>query len=235
MFATGRLVALSKHSNKIILVGAKKFRLPQISQEGLHSFRALSSYRGYNGSNERIQLQNNNNIIKWNNEIGILSRKNDRNGFQAIAYSKAFSTNENKDEKNANEENESNKEEGETKTTSDLRDTIHRLKSEHDNQETKNNNPNSDSNANSNSSPLDTAQGFLSSFMSEVGKTWEELLDSGSAKGINKRIGEAKNDAAPVEVYKGPTDLMMIDESEHMGAWEKMQKRLSEAPIIQGK
>jgi hypothetical protein len=28
---------------------------------------------------------------------------------------------------------------------------------------------------------------------------------------------------------------MMIDESEHLTAWERMQKRLAEAPIIQGR
>jgi hypothetical protein len=33
----------------------------------------------------------------------------------------------------------------------------------------------------------------------------------------------------------GTVDIMVIDESEHLTAWERMQKRLKDAPIISGK
>ena len=34
--------------------------------------------------------------------------------------------------------------------------------------------------------------------------------------------------------YKGTTAIMVIDEEEHYTAYERIQKRFSEAPIIQG-
>ena len=85
---------------------------------------------------------------------------------------------------------------------------------------------------------LDTSTLFVraadawDSFRTAVGTTWNELLQSGQRKSINKKIHpvETAGGDAP---YTGPVDIMVIDESEHLNAWERMQKRLTEAPIIQ--
>lgn len=144
--------------------------------------------------------------------------------FYGSGGSRMFSTNENKNE------------EKQSKTTSDLRDTVNRLKSEAGKTDSESESTEANKEGSSSSSSLNSIQGFFSSFSSGVAEAWKELLDSGSPKGINKRIGGNKPKAPkPVEDYDGPTDIMIIDESEHLGAWEKMQRRLSEAPIIQGK
>lgn len=69
-------------------------------------------------------------------------------------------------------------------------------------------------------------------FREEVGKAWDELVTSGERKSINKKIHpvETREGDAP---YTGPVEIMIIDESEHLTAWQKMQRRLSDAPIIQ--
>lgn len=36
------------------------------------------------------------------------------------------------------------------------------------------------------------------------------------------------------EAYKGSKDIMVIDPAEHLSAWERMERRLRDAPIIQG-
>lgn len=68
-------------------------------------------------------------------------------------------------------------------------------------------------------------------------ETWVELVESGKPKGINKRlhdsVNEKKKKNESVDQYDGTLELMIIDENENLGAWEKMQRRLSEAPIIQ--
>lgn len=69
-------------------------------------------------------------------------------------------------------------------------------------------------------------------FRTEVSATWQQLIKSGERKSINKKIHpvETAGGDAP---YTGPVDIMVIDESEHLTAWERMQKRLTKAPIIQ--
>ena len=62
-------------------------------------------------------------------------------------------------------------------------------------------------------------------FQTGVGETWQELLQSGERQSINKRIKTGP-------AYTGPIDIMVIDESEGLTAWERMQKRLTEAPVI---
>ena len=91
---------------------------------------------------------------------------------------------------------------------------------------------------------LHKARETASSFFGAVSQTWSELLDSGKARSINKRIHEPVRDLADGEVpedddatadkYEGSTAIMVIDEEEHLTAWERMQRRLSDAPIIQG-
>ena len=91
---------------------------------------------------------------------------------------------------------------------------------------------------------LHKARDTASSFFGAVSQTWSELLDSGKPRSINKRIHEPVQDLADGEVpedddaaadkYEGSTAIMVIDEDEHLTAWERMQRRLSDAPIIQG-
>lgn len=84
------------------------------------------------------------------------------------------------------------------------------------------------------------ASAAASSFMSGLSSTWQELLNSGKPQSINKVIHEplkkgetAEDDDAAADKYEGSKALMYIDPEEHLSAWERMQRRLSEAPIIQ--
>ena len=72
------------------------------------------------------------------------------------------------------------------------------------------------------------------SFSEEVGKTWSELIKSGDRKDINKKLIHPEETAAGEAPYTGSVEIMVIDESEHLTAWERMQRRLTEAPIISG-
>ena len=73
-----------------------------------------------------------------------------------------------------------------------------------------------------------------STFSEEVGKTWGDLLKSGERKDINKKLLHPEDTAEGEAAYTGPVEIMIIDESEHLTAWEKMQRRLTEAPLISG-
>jgi hypothetical protein len=73
-----------------------------------------------------------------------------------------------------------------------------------------------------------------SSFTEEVGKVWQQLLKSGERKDINKKIQHPEFRPEGEAPYTGPVEILVIDESEHLTAWERMQRRLTDAPIIQG-
>jgi hypothetical protein len=81
---------------------------------------------------------------------------------------------------------------------------------------------------------LNKASSTWAAFSEEVGKAWGELLRSGERKDINKKLKHPKDTVEGEREYTGPVEIMVIDESEHLTAWERMQKRLAEAPIIQG-
>lgn len=83
--------------------------------------------------------------------------------------------------------------------------------------------------------------------MESISETWQDLVASGKARDINKKIGTptAGGDGDPnygnddeaadkYEEYKGSKDVMLIDPEEHLTAWERMERRLRDAPIIQG-
>ena len=70
-----------------------------------------------------------------------------------------------------------------------------------------------------------------SGFSTEVSSTWQELVSSGQRKDINKKIHPVATTEGD-KPYDGPVEIMVIDESEHLTAWERMQRRLTEAPII---
>lgn len=80
-----------------------------------------------------------------------------------------------------------------------------------------------------------TATSAWSSFSEEVGKAWDDLLRSGERKDINKKIRHPHDTADGDRDYTGPVAIMVIDETENLSAWERMQKRLTDAPIIQGR
>ena len=82
---------------------------------------------------------------------------------------------------------------------------------------------------------LRQASSFWSTATEEVSQTWGELLRSGDRKDINKKIGHPQDTADGDKEYTGPVAIMVIDESENLTAWERMQKRLTDAPVIQGK
>ena len=67
----------------------------------------------------------------------------------------------------------------------------------------------------------------------EVGLAWKELVNSEQRKSINKKIHPVAT-AEGDKPYTGPVDIMVIDASEGLTAWERMQRRLTEAPIISG-
>jgi mitochondrial import inner membrane translocase subunit TIM44 len=67
----------------------------------------------------------------------------------------------------------------------------------------------------------------------EISSTWKDLVRSGERKSINKKIVHPTETAAGDAPYTGPVDIMVIDPELHLTAWERMQKRLTSAPIIQ--
>jgi len=83
------------------------------------------------------------------------------------------------------------------------------------------------------------------SFLDTVSRTWDDLVASGRPKDINKKIGTPSADgtdanyadddeaADKYEEYKGSKDIMLIDPEDHLSAWERMERRLRDAPIIQ--
>jgi len=116
-----------------------------------------------------------------------------------------------------------------------LEQTLNRMKGKEHNAESTSSDDATDSKTKDEGGSSEATSAFFSkastafsSFSSAVGETWEELLNTGKPKDINKKIGTPKSEA-----YTGPLDLMVIDESENLTAWERMQRRLTDAPIIQ--
>jgi len=79
-----------------------------------------------------------------------------------------------------------------------------------------------------------------STFSSSLSDTWQELLNSNKPQDINKKLHTSKpgsasdDDNEAADKYEGTTAIMIINEDENLNAFERIQKRLSEAPIIQG-
>ncbi|CAB9524561.1 membrane translocase subunit TIM44 [Seminavis robusta] len=110
-----------------------------------------------------------------------------------------------------------------------LRDTVNRLKNNKDT--TRSGDVDSSS-----KDILHQAANWFDNFTAEVGNTWQELVKAGERKDINKKLRQDLTPHATAEgeqEYTGPVSIMVIDESEHLTAWERMQRRLTEAPIIQ--
>jgi import inner membrane translocase subunit TIM44 len=121
---------------------------------------------------------------------------------------------------------------------SSLKETVERLQNEKVGKAKHEKETNKGSEATESSAKIDSGD-FLRKaadtwdlFKTEIAATWKDLVKSGERKCINKKIHptETAGGDAP---YTGPVDIMVIDPSEHLTAWERMQKRLTEAPIIQ--
>jgi len=178
---------------------------------------------------------------------GVFSRPND----SAFSGQRYFSAAPKEEETEKDESSDDSTTKNETKTTTtkkkkkgsgdSLRDAVNRAKAK-DGEEI----PEDSStfgNDDKTNELLHKARDTATSFLGVVSETWSDLLDSGKPKSINKRIHDPVRDLADGEVpedddaaadkYEGSTAIMIIDEEEHLGAWERMQRRLSDAPIIQ--
>jgi import inner membrane translocase subunit TIM44 len=139
-----------------------------------------------------------------------------------------------------------------TSKKKDLRESIERLKNESIGNSSGGEATGYDGGSSSSSSSIESnpyiekITSIGTSFLDTLSQTWDELIASGKAKDINKKIGTAtssSSDGAPnysdddaaadrYESYKGNRDIMVIDPLEHLSAWERMERRLRDAPII---
>mmetsp|Transcript_25104 Transcript_25104/g.52873 ORF Transcript_25104/g.52873 Transcript_25104/m.52873 type:complete len:408 (+) Transcript_25104:76-1299(+) len=137
-----------------------------------------------------------------------------------------------------------------TEKKKDLRESIERMKSQDQSSGSgrkDHDGPNTEEFASSNPY-VEKFSGMATSFLDTLSQTWQELVASGRARDINKKIGTpvegaghrepnyANDDEAAdkYEEYKGSKDIMVIDPEEHLSASERMMRRLKDAPIIQG-
>jgi len=142
------------------------------------------------------------------------NRQGKAKNLPVFAHRYFSATSEKKEEKDAPEEEEES-----------LKDTVRRMQQEKGK-------ASDDSNEQMNDF-MRKASSFWSTATEEVNQTWGELLQSGERKSINKKIGHPEDTLEGEEEYTGPVAIMVIDESENMTAWERMQKRLTDAPVIQ--
>jgi import inner membrane translocase subunit TIM44 len=167
--------------------------------------------------------------------LTVASPHEGRNHVIPATWSRSFATSEAKkeedkqaDAKAVEEEAEAPKEKQKEEGDS-FRDTINRLKHKDKDEAEK-----SSSSATASSNEFfHKAAVFFDKFKAEVGEAWKELLQSGERKDINKKIRRPEATAEGEKEYTGPVSIMVIDESEHLTAWERMQRRLTDAPIIQ--
>ncbi len=138
-----------------------------------------------------------------------------------------------------------------TEKKKDLRESIERLKSQDKgSSEGRKDDDGANTEEFASSNPyVEKFSGMATSFLDNLSQTWHELVASGRARDINKKIGspgEGVGDGKPnyanddeaadkYEEYKGSKDIMVIDPEEHLSASERMMRRLKDAPIIQGK
>jgi len=154
------------------------------------------------------------------NRIRTFNPKNAATSSSTLLQYAHFSTDEKKEEKKKES----------------LHDTINRLKGS----------KGEEGEAASSSSSFDSNEYFskaadtYASFTSSISETWKELIDSSQPTDINKRIHESRpgsaadDDNEAADKYEGTTAIMIIDEEENLNAFERIQRRLGEAPIIQG-
>jgi import inner membrane translocase subunit TIM44 len=131
-------------------------------------------------------------------------------------------------------------EQDESKKKKDLRESIEKLKNNNNTEESKNEETQAEMDPR-----LERIADMAGSFIDSISSTWKDLVSAGAPKDINKKIGTPivdndspnfSNDdeaADKYEEYKGSKDIMVVDPEEHLSAWDRMKKRLEDAPIIQ--
>lgn len=184
------------------------------------------------------------NSMYTNNEYNRNNRNNNSNDLKRENIQRSFSTsNEKKDDKK--ETNESSKESNqnedananedtneETNKNESFRDTINRIQGEHSSSD-------SSSSSSSSDETLHKLSSAYSSFTTSLSETWHELLHSNQPQDVNKKLTPSKSgnkfedDNEAADKYEGTTAIMIIDEEENLNAYERIQRRLSEAPLIQ--
>jgi len=160
-------------------------------------------------------VRNTNNVYRFFNQPNTIRQQQG----SLFCFRRTFATTNNK-------EGESNKNNNEN-----LRETLNRIRGNSGSQE------NDDQAGGSQNEFFQRAAKGWSYFSEELSNTWQELLQSNQRKNINKKIHHMptkEGDSTSAASYDGPLEIMVIDESENLTAWERMQKRLTEAPIIQG-
>lgn len=129
------------------------------------------------------------------------------------------------------------------KDTDSLHEAINRLKggSEDVNSTVNNDNNKSNTNEDRTREIFHNISDSFSGFSKAVAETWDELINTNRPKDINKQIyktskpgSTSDDDNEAADKYQGTTAVMIFDEEEHLTAFERIQKRLSEAPIIMG-
>lgn len=119
-------------------------------------------------------------------------------------------------------------EKSEDKKGDSLRDTVNRIKNKGKSDEA----TSTEKSGDDNNDIFYKAATMFDNFADEVGSVWKDLLKAGERKDINKKLRPEATAEGDTE-YTGPVSIMVIDESEHLTAWERMQRRLTDAPIIQ--
>jgi import inner membrane translocase subunit TIM44 len=130
-------------------------------------------------------------------------------------------------------------------TKKDLRESIDKIKAK---TESNASNDSKDEDSSTETGPrLQRLSTWAATFLDTLSQTWQDLLTAGAPKDINKKLRRPTvNDDSPnygnddeaadkYEEYKGSKDIMVIDPEEHLDAWERMERRLKDAPIILGK
>ena len=142
-----------------------------------------------------------------------------------------------------NDDNDDGTETQEDRDQKSLRDTIDRLQRGGG---SKNKNAKDDPNSTetpNDSGAIHSVSTAFRSFTEAVGQTWTDLLESSEPRNVNKKLSDIQkaqpgrttdDDHEAAEMYEGSTAIMVIDEDQNMSAFERIQRRLSEAPIIQG-
>jgi len=127
--------------------------------------------------------------------------------------------------------NESSSSSSSSSSGDSLRDTVNRMKKSKEGDDESDETSNKDHGEQRDF--LHKAADAWDGFVAEIGSAWQDLLKSGERQHINKKLKKPEATAEGDKEYAGPVSIMVIDESEHLTAWERMQKRLADAPIIQ--
>lgn len=183
-------------------------------------------------SMQRLIAQQNNNFTIWSRSLATDAKAKD----DETHTDKEATITDNKEEETTLETEAAEKEEPKASSSSSgegdsLRDTVNRMKQKRNEGDDKTDVTKDDDN--SNKDVLHKAADMWDSFAAEVSVVWQDLVKAGDRKDINKKLPRPEATSEGDTEYAGPVAIMVIDESEHLTAWERMQRRLTDAPIIQ--